>query len=232
MFTLKLDQHHFTSLRVKTSSRWCGLSPRLSILDTTAPTKSRASADSLYAGSPQPPWTRAIARNSQQKPIRNPGFSAHSLTHPRPTHIPALHLSRLYKQTNHATLSCVGSWRFFLPVCDSGHATALFVNSRRITPTSLSLTKPARLVRTDPFSFRTEEATRPSLLNHQQSNLCALPLSFSLSSSFLSLPSDFPRSVPPRSSSGPRSLVPLCPFSPCSIQIPLGYGDQLRLTCN
>ena len=154
-------------------------------------------------------------------------------THPRPTHIPALHLSRLYKQTNHATLSCVGSWRFFLPVCDSGHATALFVNSRRITPTRLSLTKPARLVRTDPFSFRTEEATRPpSLLNHQQSNLCALPLSFSLSSSFLSLPSDFPRSVAPRSSSGPRSLVPLCPFSPCSIQIPLGYGDQLRLTCN
>ena len=154
-------------------------------------------------------------------------------SHPRPTHIPALHLSRLYKQTNHATLSCVVSWRFFLPVCDSGHATALFVNSRRITPTRLSLTKPARLVRTDPFSFRTEEATRPpSLLNHQQSNLCALPLSFSLSSSFLSLPSDFPRSVAPRSSSGPRSLVPLCPFSPCSIQIPLGYGDQLRLTCN
>ena len=153
-------------------------------------------------------------------------------THPRPTHIPALHLSRLYKQTNHATLSCVGSWRFFLPVCDSGHATALFVNSRRITPTRLSLTKPARLVRTDPFSFRTEEATRPpSLLNHQQSNLCALPLSFSLSSSFLSLPSDFPRSVHPRSFR-PSFARALCPFSPCSIQIPLGYGDQLRLTCN
>ena len=169
---------------------------------------------------------------AQQKPNRNPGFLP-THTHTRPTHIPALHLSRLYKQTNHATLSCVGSWRFFLPVCDSGHATALFVNSRRITPTRLSLTKPARLVRTDPFSFRTEEATRPpSLLNHQQSNLCALPLSFSLSSSFLSLPSDFPRSVPPRSSSGPRSLVPCVLFPPCSIQIPLGYGDQLRLTCN
>ena len=85
MFTLKLDQHHFTSLRVKTTRRRCGLSPRLSILDTTAPTKSRASADSLYAGSPQPPWTRAIARNSQQKPIRNPGFSAHSHTHAQRT---------------------------------------------------------------------------------------------------------------------------------------------------
>ena len=115
MFTLKLDQHHFTSLRGKTNSRRRGLSPRLSILDTTAPTKSRASADSLYAGSPQPPWTRAIARNSQQKPNRNPGFLP-THTHPRPTHIPALHLSRLYKQTNHATLSCVVSWRFFLPV--------------------------------------------------------------------------------------------------------------------
>ena len=163
MFTLRPDQHHFTSLRGKTSSRRRGLSPRLSILDTDAPTKCSARRRLLTPNSPTPPWTRAIARNSQQKPIRNPGFSAHSLTHPRPTHIPALHLSRLYKQTNHATLSCVGSWRFFLPVCDSGHATALFVNSRRITPTRLSLTKPARLVRTDPFSFRTEEATRPHL---------------------------------------------------------------------
>ena len=85
MFTLKLDQHHFTSLRGKTSTRWRGLSPRLSILDTDAPTKCSARRRLLTPNSPTPPWTRAIARNSQQKPIRNPGFSAHSHTHAQRT---------------------------------------------------------------------------------------------------------------------------------------------------